>query len=137
MKRAMLCAVCAAVGFVMAVPVSAQSAKPVVLKGEIPFAFVSGTRTLPAGEYTIEIGSNGIHFFDANQRPVQAMFSNPPERNDNEGQPRLVFRQYGDQHFLSQIITRGSSVDFPTSRTEHHLQVSLSAEEDTLTIAMR
>jgi len=137
MKRVMLWAVCAAVVFVTALPVSAQSAKPVVLKGEIPFAFVSGSRTLPAGEYTIEIGSNGIHFLDAKKHPIQAIFANPAEQSYSEEQPRLVFRQYGGQYFLGQIWTRDGYVDFPQSRTEHHLQVSLRAEENTLTIAMR
>lgn len=137
MKKALLWAACVAVVFVMALPVSAQSGRPAVLKGEVNFAFVSGGRTLPAGEYTIEIGDKGIRFLDAKERVVQVMFANPQQENRNEERPRLVFRHYGDQYFLGQIWTRDHSVDFPKSRTEYHLQVSLRTEENTLTIAMR
>jgi len=138
MKKVTLMAVavsCLLVG--MAVPASAQSGNKIILKGEIPFAFVSGDRTIEAGRYSIEIRQVQVRLMDANGRPVQVVISNPPQDSSREEQPRLVFHQYAGTYFLSQIWTREHKVDFRMSRSEYNLKASLQAEENTFTLAMR
>jgi hypothetical protein len=138
MKKVMLMAVgvsCLLVG--MAVPASAQSGKPLVLKGEVPFAFVSGDRTLGAGTYSIEIGQSRVRILDANSHPVQVIVSNPQQDNGSEEKPRLLFHRYGDTYFLWQIWTREHKVDFRMSRTEYDLKASRKADEGTIILAMR
>jgi len=121
----------------MAVPASAQSGKPLMLKGEVPFAFVSGDRTMGAGTYSIEIGQSRVRFMDANGHPVQVIVSNPQQDNGSEEKARLVFHQRGGTYFLWQIWTRDHKVDFRMSRTEYNLKASLQADEGTITLAMR
>lgn len=138
MKKVVLLAVavsCLLVG--MAVPARAQSGKPLILKGEVPFAFVSGDRTIQAGQYSVEIKQTQVRFIDANGHPVQVVVSNPQQESDSEEQPRLVFHQYGETYFLWQIWTRDHKIDFRTSRTEYNLRASLKADEGTITLAMR
>jgi hypothetical protein len=120
----------------MAVPVSAQSGR-VTLKGEVPFAFVSGGRTIQAGQYSLEIGQLRVRIFDANGHPVQWVLSNPRQENGNEQKPRLVFHKYGDTYFLHQIWTMDYKVDFRISRAEYQLKASLQTEEGTVILAMR
>ena len=117
-----------------AIPVSAQ---PVRLKGEVPFAFVSGERTLQAGEYSIEITQGRVRFFDANGHQAQSIFPNPQQESGTEEQPRLVFHQYGDTYILWQIWTRDHKVDFRMSRTEYKLKTSLKGDQGTIILSMR
>lgn len=138
MKKVVLMAVavsCLLVG--MAVPASAQSGKPMILRGEVPFAFVSGDRTIQAGQYSVEIKQAQVRFIDANGYPVQVVVSNPQQDSDGDVQPRLVFHQYGETYFLWQIWTRDHKIDFRTSRAEYNLKASMKADEGTITLAMR
>lgn len=137
MKRAMLWAVCVGFVFLMAVPVSAQSIRLAVLKGDIPFTFVSGRQILPAGAYTITVKDSEVRFVDARGHMVHAIFTSPQQENYKEEQPRLVFNKYADQYFLKQVWTRGNNVDLPGTRAEHRLEISLRTEEDNVVIAMR
>lgn len=137
MKRAMLVTVGICLLAVMDVPASAQSGSTIRLKGEVPFAFVSGERTLQAGQYSIEIRQSHVRFMDANGRPVQVILSNPQQESGRDEKPRLVFHQYGETYFLSQIWTRDHKVDFRTSRAEYNLKAARQTEPGTFILAMR
>ena len=136
MKKALLLTVGACLLAGMAVPVSAQSGR-VMVKGEVPFAFVSGDRTIQAGQYSIEIGQLRVRIFDANGHPVQTVLSIPRQENGNEQKPRLVFHKYGDTYFLRQVWTMDYKVDFRMSRTEYQLKAGLQTDEVTVILAMR
>ncbi|HZU27460.1 MAG TPA: hypothetical protein VFA04_18170 [Bryobacteraceae bacterium] len=73
------------------------------LKAVVPFDFIVGHATLPAGEYVIEAtpGSSIVQVRDAKGR-VQAtvlaeVASKPGDVNDSH----LVFHVYGAKHFLA------------------------------------
>ena len=137
MKKVMLVAVgvsCLLVG--MAVPASAQSGTAMMLKGEVPFAFVSGERTIQAGRYSIEIRQTQVRFLDAQGHPIQVICSNPQQDSSRQEQPRLVFHQYGDTYFLWQIWTREHKIDFRPSRSEYKLKANRQ-DETTIILAMR
>ena len=120
----------------MAVPVMAQSGG-VMLRGEVPFDFVSANRSIPAGQYSIEIGQLQVRIKGANGNPVQVVLSNPRHQDGNGGKPRLVFHKYGDTYFLHQIWTADYKVEFRISRAEYNLKASLQTDEDTVILAMR
>jgi hypothetical protein len=137
MKKAMLLTVgvsCLLAG--MAVPATAQLGWA-ALKSDVPFAFVSGNRTLQAGQYFIEIGQARVRFLDASRHQVQGIFSNTQACNLKAEQPRLVFHRYGETYFLSQIWSSAYKIDLPTSRTEYQLRASMKADQGTVTLAMR
>lgn len=137
MKKIPLLAVSVAVMLVMAVPLSAQYSSPGLLKADIPFEFVSGNQTLPAGGYTIKISGSAIGFLGEGGLVQAATLSNPRLANYKEERPRLVFRQYGNQYFLGRIWTPSYNVELPKSHAEHHLQFSLKTKGDNVVIAMR
>jgi len=138
MKRAMLLKIgilCAFAG--LTVPVSAQSGTTIKLKGEVPFAFVSSDRTMPSGQYSVEIRQEQVRFLDAHGQPVQVVVSNPQQDSGRDEQPRLVFHRYGETYILWQIWTRDHKVDFRRSRTEYSLKANRQVEPGTVILAMR
>jgi hypothetical protein len=138
MKRVLLLTVgvsCLLAG--MAVPASAQFRQTMMLRSEVPFAFVCGNRTIQAGKYSVEISERLVHFIDAKGHPVQVIFSNPQQDSGSEEKPKLVFHKYGDTYFLWQIWTGDHKADFRMSRTEYNLRASLKTDQGIVILAMR
>jgi hypothetical protein len=74
----------------------------------VPFAFIVGSKVLPAGNYivrvhnesgVVEICEEGIYCESVVSSPVEAAYA--PD------QPGMAFRKYGEQYFLSQIWVGG------------------------------
>jgi hypothetical protein len=138
LKKTMLLTVsisCLLVG--MAAPVRAQILGGARLISDVPFAFVSGGRTIQAGQYAIQIHQDKVRFLDEDGRQIQAIFSNKQECNHKVEQPRLVFHRYGEQYFLRQVWSSDYKVEFGTSRTEKSLKAMLKADQETVILAVR
>jgi hypothetical protein len=87
----------------------AQSADRISMK--IPFSFVVGEKTLPAGEYIVRntISSRVTLIRNADGRRVHTTILTmpvPPETTPFTA--KLVFHRYGDQYFLHQVWTPAS-----------------------------
>src|SRR6266576_260382 len=77
----------------------------------IPFAFVAGNATLPAGEYRVEkLNGNSavllIHCWDANAAAL--VITHAAQAKEPQSESKLVFNRYGNRYFLSQVWTAGS-----------------------------
>jgi hypothetical protein len=95
-------------------------------KADIPFAFQTSDRTLPAGEYTVEeTSSNGI--FKLSDASGHALFvTTYPNDTGAPGNPRLLFRAYGNEHMLSQVwMNDGSGYSVHESAAEKNLRRQL------------
>ena len=96
------------------------------LKVSIPFKFRAGDKTMPPGNYIVhktdaadvlQICEDGIHC-----ATVATTDMGPRETSR---QPRLVFRQYGDENFLCQVrlsseirrCVAGSRLELETSKS--------------------
>lgn len=94
-----------------AVTVSAQSERIRVIN--IPFSFIVGQKTLPAGEYTVEPNrkdSDNVWLVQSKEGHASALFStNTVRASETQEEARLVFHRYGGQYFLSQIWTQGET----------------------------
>ena len=94
-----------------AVTVSAQSERIRVIN--IPFSFIVGQKTLPAGEYTLEPNrkdSDNVWLVQSKEGHASALFStNTVRASETQEEARLVFHRYGGQYFLSQIWTQGET----------------------------
>lgn len=93
------------------VSVSAQSRGKIDVN--VPFDFSFDNQTLPAGAYSIrQISQNSMLIESADgQRRVIAQATGRVQLDANEkaSQEKLVFHQYGDRYFLSQVwMVRGS-----------------------------
>jgi hypothetical protein len=98
----------------------------------IPFAFIVGNKTLPAGDYTIDRpdfnepnvllirnANNHIAIF-TNAESVQA--KQMPNRSE------LIFNRIGDKYFLSKVWVTGDDIgcEIPKPRAERELELSAS-----------
>ena len=84
---------------------SAQSAN--IMKVTVPFDFVISHKTLPAGDYVVRRRIEGalvvlaIQNEDKNESAY--LIPHTVQARDLQPESKLVFNQYGDQYFLSQV----------------------------------
>jgi hypothetical protein len=87
------------------------------LRAEIPFNFTVGYEQLPSGSYIIKCNSTGeitVESIDHQRRVVVTSITKPESTRGD----KLVFRKYGDRHFLGKVSSSVFSVDFPPSKLE-------------------
>lgn len=95
-----VCRIIALFGALLASTIpSAFAAAP--MKAYVPFAFVVGNRTMPAGEYTVASSTSGsavlyIHGMGSGI----AVLSSPAISTSASVHPSLVFETRGTQHYL-------------------------------------
>jgi hypothetical protein len=92
--------------------VYAQAQSATALKVTIPFEFQIGSQVLPPGEYSIKRLSQNSIFIrseDGEAKAIAVTTSTAEAGADEKGaQEKLVFHQYGNQYFLSQVwMVRG------------------------------
>lgn len=85
--------------------VSVQAQSGSKLEVNIPFEFQVGSQTLPAGEYSVKrLTQNSVLVRSRDgQRSVVAQTPRAITADENGKQEKLVFNQYGNQYFLSQV----------------------------------
>ena len=109
------------------VSASAQSPKTVV--SSVPFEFVVGDVTLPAGEYRINrpLG-NALSIQTANASAAAMRLSNEIQPRKDKQHARLVFHRYGERYFLAEVWT-GSDIgrQLLKSRQERAIERELSS----------
>jgi hypothetical protein len=91
-------------------PVQAQ--QPFRVK--IPFNFVAGQVSLPAGDYMVQPANDGspaliLHRMDGDRSASAIVMTNPAEASTWKSNSSLVFRVYGEGYFLSQVWTIGNT----------------------------
>src|ERR1700745_3267308 len=88
-------------------------AQTVHVRGNIPFNFAVGNKTLPAGTYdvgTIDQRNSKILLLRARDGNASMMVgSNAAENFKPADKTKLVFNQYGNRYFLSQIWVAGET----------------------------
>ena len=97
----------------------------------VPFDFVVGSKTLPAGKYSINrISDNprGPLLIRSTDGSTAALFlpttSESVTGNDN---PTLVFQRDGDTYFLSQDVAESNIYTFANHRSKMRLAAAPSA----------
>ena len=102
--------------------VQAQTTRPLVVN--IPFDFVVGKKTLPAGEYTIKrfVRDNDklLLIQSADGQTAQSVQTSEVEAGAAADAAQLKFHRYGDKYFLFQVWTPGAQVgrELPKSQLE-------------------
>ena len=109
--------------------VAAQAQSANQMKADIPFRFVIGDQTLPAGEYIVryvnqDSGKTALLFKSTDGRNTRIVTMMTAERDAPQEKASLIFNQYGDQHFLSEVWTAGDQygLALPKSRTERQMK---------------
>ncbi len=126
------------------IPLIAQT---MVMKANIPFDFVVGRKTLPAGEYTVSTtgGSPVLRIQGDNVHAAAVTLTLSPREVLVAGDParytRLEFNRYGNQYFLSEVDDGyiASGLVLPVSRLQREASktASLQHQEIVAVLAQR
>jgi hypothetical protein len=113
----------------------------VITKATIPFDFTVGQQVLPAGTYKITQLSPTVIQLDNWSRLIHFRVGAIPADTVSQRPDRLVFHQYGDRYFLSQLrggVGEYASKFYP-SRLEKNIRLeqSTAATQQTQEIAMK
>jgi hypothetical protein len=117
-----------------AVSLTAQS-KP--LKVSVPFNFVAGGKTLPAGEYRVQTDRPNLVLIQSmDSKSNMNLLTHSAQNTQMSGVGALKFNRYGDRYFLSEIWT-GSDVgqELPKSRAEKEQIAGAPTHRGTVTLA--
>jgi membrane-bound lytic murein transglycosylase len=118
--------------FSMAATQTVQAQQPMVVS--IPFAFVAGNVTLPAGEYRVETMDRNsaillIRCSDLNASAIVITFAAQGKELNSES--KLVFNRYDNRYFLAQVWTAGSLRGRELLKSPREKEVAQSARLET------
>jgi hypothetical protein len=122
-----------------AISVAAQSERS---KITIPFSFIVGEKTLPAGEYTVEPNRRDydkVWLVQSRDGHASVLFTTTSLRaSETQEKTKLVFHKFGEQYFLSEIWTPGGNNgrELRMPRLERELAKN-SVERRTIVVAAR
>ncbi len=141
MKKLLGCLSMAAVAILLAAPVSAQNLS---LKVSVPFDFVVGGHTLPAGDYLVsQVGAAGflsVRDISSGATPV-VMTATVPGDSTVPGEASLTFHRYGSDYFLAQVsdgyMSQSCSVQMTRGEKERANRASLNKPEVVMVLARR
>src|SRR5258708_3010692 len=120
----MLMAVMTTALLTAAVTANGQSQKS---KANVPFEFVVGDKTLPAGEYAVAaVTNNGetlrIRKTTASDSAIRLTIA----AEGKSEQAKLVFHRYGERYFLAEVWTSEGGRSLGQSKQERAIQKELS-----------
>jgi|SRR5579862_795830 len=98
------------------------------VRADIPFDFTAGRSSMPAGSYSIT-SDNNITVVIHNGRQSASILRSAPVEEDTSKGGRLIFKKYGDQYFLRQIICPSVplNVEFAASKAEEKVRLQRAA----------
>ncbi|HYL39612.1 MAG TPA: hypothetical protein VEV17_27085 [Bryobacteraceae bacterium] len=114
----------------------AQSAQ---LTADVPFQFMLGNQTLPAGTYQVDqsASSHVVTVHSAGGQAVVIGINTTSVCDQKVSQ--LVFHRYGNRYFLAQIWTRDSASGWQIARTslERELAAQRTVPRTQVLVALR
>jgi len=109
-----------------------KAQEPLVVN--IPFEFVAGKATLPAGEYRVEKlekGSVVVLIRAARPGTSALVMTMAAQANEPQSDSKLVFNRYGNRYFLSQYWSAGSSRGRQVLKSTREKEISRIARMET------
>ena len=114
---------------------SARAQTTVLLKANVPFEFSVGSKTMPAGQYTVRCTNPS-----SDKKVLQLRSSHGHESalvitssviGKGQDDSKLVFNRYGDQYFFAQawLPSESTGMQAPKSRTEKRIARELAANK--------
>jgi hypothetical protein len=103
-------------------------AQTVHVRAEIPFNFAVGSKTFPAGTYDVgTMGSGDSKTLLLQSRDANASIMvniNAAETLKSADKTKLVFNQYGNRYFLSQIWVAGETRGHQLPKTSREKEMA-------------
>lgn len=110
-----------AIAFILGLSGAAKAENKDGVEVTLPFKFVIGGKTLPAGTYTVRNASNDLSgpLMITNRDKKERVFVLPyvSESASTTGKPELSFQRGGEGYFLSSIRTSWYIYRFPVSQS--------------------
>ncbi len=96
------------------------------LKAQVPFDFMIGSKTIPAGQVILQPAAPGVSALAMRNVEARVSLLANPTRVDTRkpaATSELVFHKYGHRYFLAEIKVEGSTTMYtlPQSRAEAEL----------------
>ena len=117
----------------------AQSGQP--LKASIPFEFIVGQTTLPAGDYTVgsQFGSPFLHISDSQHHVKATVLTNTDNAPANASESRLVFRVHGTKHYLASTWdgSLGEGREVKETRREREMEIATGPTTQVVLLARK
>jgi len=84
---------------------------------------------LSAGEYTVDtdVAPSVVRLRSADSKSAVMILANSVETSTTTSQGKLIFNQYGDEYFLSQVWTAGSNRGSELRKTKREFEVASHA----------
>jgi hypothetical protein len=111
--------------------ISARAQDTEGVRVKVPFEFVAGGTTLPAGTYTVGRLSDDASSGVAIRSYGHGTLVLPMVVDGTPGQPKLSFAHIGDKYFLSEVATPGGVYTFALPRA----MVALAQVKDQGTVS--
>ena len=122
MKRIKAIALLAIANFAMAGTSFAQSNG---VRATVPFDFTVGDKLLPAGTYTIKAQSPHVIVIRNHDKPIAVLTIVNQDVNKSPDGGKLIFHKYGDQYFLSEILSDWATINVTVPRSKAETRVRL------------
>ncbi len=102
-----------------------------ILRADIPFSFIAGGKTLPAGEYTFQPSNQDKEMLVRNAKSGEtnfvAVLTRLGPRAGSEAE--AVFDVVGDQHYLAEVHSTGIDGFAFSAAPGKHTHVSIKAKK--------
>jgi hypothetical protein len=100
----------------------------------VPFDFVAGNKTLPAGEYTVKISTPTHSLILVSRKDSTAsafINTNAAVSSTPQAESKLIFNRYGDRYFLSQVWQQGYAQGRQLLKSPREKELALTANLET------
>ncbi|MGC1620187.1 MAG: hypothetical protein WA765_16980 [Candidatus Acidiferrum sp.] len=101
-----------------------------VMKVNIPFDFVAGNRSLPAGAYSVNVSGQmrTLILVDRKDAASTILGANDVLATEPQSESKLIFNRYGDRYFLSQVWMQGSPRGRQLSKSAREKEIAQVAQ---------
>ena len=109
-------------------------AQTVHVRANIPFNFAVGSKTLPAGTYDIgtidNVNTKILRLQARDGDSSMIVNSNAAEDLNPADESKLIFNQYGNRYFLSEIWVNGATRGHRLPRTSREKEMARDVAKD-------
>jgi hypothetical protein len=101
----------------------------------IPFDFIVGKTTLPAGQYTVsEFGERGLIVRSEDAKAAVMVLTMGVRAKSAKNQPRLEFNRYGNTYFLSKVWSGYDNEGRAVHKSNQEREIALNQNSSSVTL---
>jgi hypothetical protein len=127
-------------GLILVLAAGSLHARSNRMQVTVPFEFVAGGKTLPAGNYIVQFNSDSgtegtIVLSSDGQRPIMLVVQRPGLAEPKHSQ--LVFHRYGTSFFLTEVRTEGDTTGRALATSNREKEMAHKSRPDQIVAEAR